>query len=146
MRLFAGSAAVLVLLLATACGGGSGPAATTAPGGGDSSLVPFTPPPPTPGGPQAAASCASTAAASGPVISIDGTHSLNPSDETVKVGDSVTWTNNGTGTHQIAFATGPKCGFQIAGKSVSITFNSPGTFAYICSIHPTYMKGTITVQ
>ena len=146
MRLFAGSAAVLVLLLATACGGGSGPAATTAPGGGDSSLVPFTPPPPTPGGPQAAASCASTAAASGPVISIDGTHSLYPSDETVKVGDSVTWTNNGTGTHQIAFATGPKCGFQIAGKSVSITFNSPGTFAYICSIHPTYMKGTITVQ
>jgi len=146
MRLFAGSAAVLVLLLATACGGGSGPAATTAPGGGDSSLVPFTPPPPTPGGPQAAASCASTAAASGPVISIDGTHSLNPSDETVKVGDSVTWTNNGTGTHQIAFATGPKCGFQIAGKSVSITFNSPGTFAYICSIHPTYIKGTITVQ
>ena len=146
MRLFAGSAAVLVLLLATACGGGSGPAATTAPGGGDSSLVPFTPPPPTPGGPQAAASCASTAAASGPVISIDGTHSLNPSDETVKVGDSVTWTNNGTGTHQIAFATGPKCAFQIAGKSVSITFNSPGTFSYICSIHPTYIKGTITVQ
>jgi len=151
MRLFAGLAAVLVLLFATACGGGSGPAATTTPGGssggGDlSSLVPYTPPPATPGGPQAAASCANAAAASGPVISIDGTHSLNPSDETIKVGDSITWTNNGTGTHQIAFATGPKCGFQIAGKSVSITFNSPGTFAYICSIHPTYMKGTITVQ
>lgn len=145
MRLFAGSAAVLVLLFATACGGGSGPAATTAPGGsGD--LVPYTPPPATPGGPQAAASCANAAAASGPVISIDGTHSLNPSDETIKAGDSITWTNNGTATHQITFATGPKCAYQIAGKSVSITFNNPGTFSYFCSIHPTFMKGTITVQ
>lgn len=149
MRLFAGSAAVLVLLLATACGGGSSPAATTAPGdstGDFSSLVPYTPPPPTPGGPAAAASCANSAAASGPVISIDGAHSLNPSDLTIKVGDSITWTNNGTSTHQISFATGPKCGFQIAGKSVSITFTNPGTFAYFCSIYPTYMKGTITVQ
>ena len=147
MRLLAGSAAVLVLTFATACGGGSTPA-TSGPGssGGDNTLAPFTPPPATPGGPQAAATCGSTAAASGPVISIEGTHSLNPSDETIKAGDSVTWTNNGTSTHQIAFATGPKCAFQIAGKSVSITFSNPGTYAYICSIHPTFMKGTITVQ
>jgi plastocyanin len=146
MRLLAGSAAVFVLVVASACGGGGSSAPTDNGGGDNSSFVIPTAPPPTPGGAAAAASCASTAAASGPVISIDGTHSLNPSDETIKVGDSITWTNNGTATHQIAFATGPKCGYQIAAKSVSITFSNPGTFAYICSIHPTFMKGTITVQ
>ena len=147
MRLFAGSAAVLVLIFATACGGGA--STTPPPGGGGGANQSFdilTPPPPTSASGQAAASCASTAAGSGPVIAIEGTHSLNPSDETIKVGDSVTWTNNGTGTHQIAFATGPKCAFQIAGKSVSITFATAGTFTYICSIHPSYMHGTITVQ
>ena len=146
MRLLAGSAAIFVLVVATACGGG-GSSAPTDNGGGDlgSFTIP-TEPPVTPAVGQAAASCSETAAGSGPVISIEGTHSLNPSDETIKAGDSVTWTNNGTSTHQIAFATGPKCAFQIAGKSVSITFNSPGTYSYICSIHPTYMKGTITVQ
>ena len=149
MRLFAGSAAVLVLLFATACGGGSGPAATTSPtgGGGDTgSIVPYTPPPATPGGPAAADSCTDAAAASGPVITIEGTHSLNPSDETIKVGDSVTWTNNSSNNHQIGFDAGPKCGFTQIGKSVSVKFDNPGTFTYVCKIHPTYMKGTITVQ
>jgi plastocyanin len=148
MRLFAGSAAVLVLVVATACGGGSAPAPTSTEGGGgvDTSFVPFSPPPPTPGGPAAAADCASVAAASGPVISMEGTHSLNPSDETIKVGDSVTWTNNSSTNHQIAFDAGPKCGFTQIGKSVSIKFDNPGTFTYICKIHPTFMKGTIVVQ
>jgi len=146
MRLLAGSAAVLVLTFATACGGGGSTTPTDDGGGGLGSFVIPTAPPATPAVGQAAASCADAAGASGPVISIEGTHSLNPSDETIKAGDAVTWTNNGTSTHQISFATGPKCAFQIAGKSVSITFNNPGTYNYICSIHPTYMKGTITVQ
>jgi len=147
MRLLAGFAAVLVLTFATACGGGGSTTPTDNGGGGDlGSFVIPTEPPATPAAGQAAASCANAAAGSGPVISIEGTHSLNPSDETIKAGDSVTWTNNGTSTHQISFATGPKCAFQIAGKSVSITFATPGTYSYICSIHPTYMKGTITVQ
>jgi plastocyanin len=146
MRLLAGPAAVLVLIFATACGGG-GSTTPTDNGGGDlGSFVIPTEPPPTSAAGQAAASCASSAGASGPVINIEGTHSLNPSDETIKVGDTITWTDTGTATHQISFATGPKCGFVTAGKSVSITFTNPGTFTYICTIHPTYMTGTITVQ
>ena len=145
MRLLAGTAAVLVLTFATACGGGSSPGATT--GGGDNgSLVPFTPPPATQSGPAAAASCAQQAASGGQVISMEGTHTLNPSDETVKVGDSVTWTNNSSTNHHIKFTAGPDCGFTLIGKSVSIQFNNPGTFSYFCTIHPTFMKGTITVQ
>ncbi len=149
MRVLAGSTAVLVLLFATACGGGSGPAATTSDsgGGGDvSTLVPFTPPPATPGGAAAAASCTDTAAAGGDVISMEGTHSLNPSDETIKVGDSVTWTNNSSTNHQIAFDTGPKCSYTRIGTSVSVKFDTAGKFTYVCKIHPTFMKGTITVN
>lgn len=77
---------------------------------------------------------------------MEGTHSLNPSDETIKAGDSVTWTNNSQTNHQISFASGPKCAFTQIGKSVSIQFSTPGTYSYICTIHPTFMKGTITVQ
>lgn len=142
MRLLAGTAAVLVLIIATACGGGS--TTPSGGGGGGSSLVPGAPP--TPGGAQAAAECAGTAADGGPVISMEGTHSLNPSDETINAGDSVTWTNNSSTNHQISFAAGPKCEFTRIGQSVSIKFDSPGTFSYVCTIHPTYMKGTITVQ
>jgi plastocyanin len=150
MRMLAGSAAVLTLLFATACGGGgaqdtSGPGATTAPGatiGGGATTAPDA----TTGGAGAAASCEDAAAGSGPVISMEGTHSLNPSDETISVGDAVTWTNNSKTNHQISFSGGPTCGFTLIGKSVSITFDTPGSFAYVCKIHPTFMKGTITVQ
>jgi len=147
MRLLAGSAAILVLVFATACGGGGGNF-PTASSGTDNTGIP-TPVPgatATPAGAAAAASCALQAAGTGDVISMEGTHSLNPSDETIKTGDSVTWTNNSSTNHHIKFDAGPDCGFTLIGKSVSIQFSNPGTFTYFCTIHPTFMHGTITVQ
>ncbi len=146
MRLLAGSAAVLVLVFATACGGGSTPTEGTGnnPSSSSTAAGPAASATPKPEGP--AADCAQEAAASGPVISMQGTHSLDPSDETIAAGESVTFTNNSTTNHQISFDGGPNCGYTLIGKSVSIQFDRPGTYTYVCAIHPTFMKGTITVQ
>jgi plastocyanin len=148
MRLLAGSAAVLVLMFATACGGGGGELPTASNGGGnpDESFVIPTAPPPTAGQAGAPTTCAQAAAEGGAVISMEGTHSLNPSDETISAGDSVTFTNNSSTNHHIKFNGGPDCGFTLIGKSVSVQFDNAGTFSYFCTIHPTFMKGTITVN
>lgn len=71
---------------------------------------------------------------------------MNPSDATIKTGDTVTWTNSSKSNHQIVFDGGPDCGILLIGKTSSITFANAGSYHYVCKIHPTYMKGTITVQ
>ncbi len=72
--------------------------------------------------------------------------SFSPATLTVKVGDSVTWTNQDSVGHS---ATADDNSFDTGvfnqGQSKTITFSKAGTFTYHCSVHPT-MKGTITVQ
>jgi plastocyanin len=64
---------------------------------------------------------------------------------TVHVGDSVSWTNQDSAPHTATANDGSFDTGQLAkGKSGSHTFTKAGTFAYICSIHPS-MKGTVTV-
>ena len=72
---------------------------------------------------------------------------FSPSSITVGAGDTVSWTNNGSaseGARRHAAAASAS-GTLHSGQSYSHTFASPGTFSYICSIHP-FMKGTVTVQ
>jgi len=96
--------------------------------------------------PAAFGTCSGDAVDGAPVISMEGSHSLNPSDETTSVGGAVTWTNNSTTNHQIAFTGMAPCQFTLIGKSTSVTFSKAGSYPYVCKIHPTFMKGTITVQ
>lgn len=69
-----------------------------------------------------------------------------PTTVTIAAGEMVTWTSGpSSGTHTAtadagSFDTGP----IDSGKSASVTFLMPGTFAYTCTILPT-MKGTIVV-
>lgn len=67
---------------------------------------------------------------------------------TVKKGTTVTWTNMDSAKHDVTpdketedFKTSELFG---KGETYSVTFNTPGTYAYICSPHP-YMKGTVEV-
>ncbi len=71
---------------------------------------------------------------------------FTPSQITVKKGTKVTWTNNDSVTHQIAAdsGNGPSSDPLSNGQSYSFTYNSIGTFAYHCTIHPE-MHGTVTV-
>jgi amicyanin len=71
---------------------------------------------------------------------------FNPSTIMVKPGTKVTWTNQDEDAHTVTFqsnlkvASSPLQGDQ----SFSYTFQTPGTYSYICSIHP-FMHGKVIV-
>ena len=85
------------------------------------------------------------AAAADQAVSISGL-AFHPPTVTVNVGDTVTWTNN-DGVSHTATADGGSfdTGTIGSGSSASETFNTAGTFAYHCTIHPT-MQGSVVVQ
>ena len=60
-------------------------------------------------------------------------------------GDAVTWTNDGkVSTGHTVSGKGFDSGVLHSGASYSHAFSSPGTFSYVCKIHP-FMKGKVTV-
>ena len=68
-----------------------------------------------------------------------------PANLSVKVGDTVTWTNKDEDPHTVV-ADGDAFRSQVLGSggTYSFTFPAAGTFAYVCSIHP-FMRGTVVV-
>lgn len=65
----------------------------------------------------------------------------------VKVGDTVTWTNDDTPPHNVTWVSGPKftsSGTLDPGAKFSLKLTQPGVIHYYCSIHP-FMKATIIV-
>jgi plastocyanin len=84
------------------------------------------------------------AAAAGSVTIRD--FSFQASTTTVRVGDSVTWTNLGPSSHTATATNGSfDTGVLRRGQSATHTFTSAGTFQYVCSIHP-FMHGTVVVE
>ena len=72
--------------------------------------------------------------------------SFGPASVTINVGDTITWTNQGPTAHTATANDGAfDTGLLDAGQSGSHTFDTAGTFAYICTPHP-FMKGTVVVQ
>src|SRR5262249_43451601 len=76
-------------------------------------------------------------------------YSFFPAKRTIKVGTTITWVNNDEAEHTVvttgAFASESlKTRLVKAGDRFSVTYVSPGTFPYFCSIHPS-MKGVIEV-
>jgi plastocyanin len=74
---------------------------------------------------------------------------FSPASTTVKKGTTVTWTNQDSTTHTvIGDGSNTPSGFGSSqlrqGAKYSFTFNTAGTYAYQCGIHPS-MQGTITV-
>ena len=71
---------------------------------------------------------------------------FTPNVLTVAKGDSVVWVNKDAFPHT---ATARDKSFDsteiAAGKSWRFTAKRPGTFPYVCTLHPT-MKGTLVVK
>ncbi len=69
-----------------------------------------------------------------------------PAALTVPVGTTVTWTNKDGTLHTVTSTTKAFGSEGLdQGGTFSYTFTAPGTYAYICKLHP-HMTGTITVQ
>jgi len=69
-----------------------------------------------------------------------------PQRVTVKAGTTVTWTNDDDDSHTVASNSKLfKSKALDTGDKFSFTFTTPGTYAYICSVHP-YMTGAVVVE
>jgi plastocyanin len=94
-------------------------------------------------------SSSTSSTSSSPQVTIQD-FSFKPSTLTVKAGTKVTWINSGPSAHtvtsdtmvfQSADLSGPTAGDPyggggMPGASFQFTFNTPGTYAYHCSLHP----------
>ncbi len=75
-----------------------------------------------------------------------------PQNTTVNKGTKVTWTNKDSFDHTVTSGTpGNPTGLFDSGNiapngTFSYTFDSAGTYAYYCKIHPDQMTGTVTVK
>ena len=72
---------------------------------------------------------------------------FKPKTVTVKPGTKVTWKNDDTSIHDVKdtspLAT-PVSQEMGKGDTFSITYAQPGSYSYVCGIHP-YMTGTVEV-
>lgn len=90
-------------------------------------------------GPTAASTASSDVAVS--IVA----RAYQPPTLTIAAGQTVTWTNHGLTPHTVTAAGGQFDSGRIdAGGSFSVSFATPGTFAYACTIHPS-MHGKIVV-
>jgi amicyanin len=70
---------------------------------------------------------------------------FTPAALTIKAGTTVVWTNKDAIAHTVNFATdGINSSVLNQNDQFRHTFTTPGTYNYICSIHP-FMHGSVTV-
>jgi plastocyanin len=73
--------------------------------------------------------------------------SFQPAEITVPVGTTVTWANQDGFAHTTTADDGLwDSGEMAGGATFSHTFEEPGTYTYLCEIHPDQMLGTVVVE
>ncbi|MDF3149288.1 MULTISPECIES: plastocyanin/azurin family copper-binding protein [unclassified Streptomyces] len=75
-------------------------------------------------------------------------YAFSPTTLTITAGSTVTWTNQDTAPHDVKTTSAPAAFHSPMlnkGGSWSFTFNTPGTYAYYCTVHPN-MTARIVVQ
>jgi plastocyanin len=73
---------------------------------------------------------------------------FNPAAIQVSPGATVTWTWNGSATHNVNFASGSIVDSpdQSSGTYAVAMPMAPGTYTYVCDYHPGIMTGSVLVQ
>jgi plastocyanin len=69
---------------------------------------------------------------------------FDPETIEIQAGETVTWTNEDNFTHTVE-VEGMDDHKVERGDSVSVTFERPGTYDYVCTLHSHDMKGTVIV-
>lgn len=94
---------------------------------------------------RAVAPAGATEAAAGTIIMAKD-FMFAPTSLTIKAGSTVTWTNHDEEPHTVVSDSGLfRSGALDTNQSFSFRFEKPGTYKYLCSIHPR-MVGTVIVQ
>ena len=80
----------------------------------------------------------------------DRNATVNPSVDTVRAGGTVTWTWVAAGLHSVESSGSPAFAgsdeFSDPGSQVTVKFDSPGTYTYLCGIHGDAMTGRVVVE
>ena len=77
-------------------------------------------------------------------VTMAKSYRFDPKTIEVKAGQTVTWTNEDNFTHTVQVdGQEDKVG---QGESVEITFDKPGTYHYVCTLHSQDMEGTVIVK
>jgi plastocyanin len=137
-RLVVGTLAMVALAGCSSAGGSAAPAASVA--------APAASVAASSGGGGGSAAACSKSTGAGTVQAAIKDFEFDPATVTAKVGDVITWTNNGPTSHTVTVdnQTGCDTGTLTAGSTGSLTFTAAGTYPFHCSIHSS-MKGTITI-
>ena len=77
-------------------------------------------------------------------VTIDN-FTFGPQQISVKVGDTVTWTNHDDIPHTVVSAGKFRSKTMDTDDAFSFTFTAAGDYKYFCSLHP-HMTGTIKVE
>lgn len=96
----------------------------------------------------AVAACSGSDAAQEPVatteVQLPKSYRFEPAAISVPVGATVTWTNDDNFTHNVTFES--EASLMLSpGQTATRTFDTPGTYAYECTLHPQDMQGTVEV-
>jgi plastocyanin len=77
-----------------------------------------------------------------------GDNFFDPATVTVAVGDRVIWTHTGNRPHDVTADNGAFSSPRrmANGQTFAYTATAPGTYTYLCTVHPAMMKGTLVVQ
>jgi plastocyanin len=96
-----------------------------------------------------AAACGGSGESTEPVatteVQMAKSYRFDPKAIEIEAGQTVTWTNDDNFTHtvQVDGQEDHKVG---QGDSVSITFDTPGTYEYVCTLHRQDMDGEVIVR
>lgn len=78
-------------------------------------------------------------------VEVSGKYAFHPTMLTVKAGTTVTWTNKSDAPHTVTSNRSGVFNKNLPpGKTVSVIFSHPGTYAYHCTYHP-YMHARVVV-
>jgi plastocyanin len=96
-----------------------------------------------------AAGCGGGGESSEPVATTEVTmaksYRFDPETIEIEAGQTVTWTNEDNFTHTVQ-VDGQEDHEVEPGESVSITFDEPGTYHYVCTLHRQDMDGEVIVK
>ena len=113
-----------------------------------------TPPPPTPVPTQPAATPTAAPPTPSPtpafptavIVGIQDDLRFAPNRTTIAAGGTVTFAWNGEVFHNVASEKGGFSTDLVKSGSFTFTISTPGSYPYMCEVHPTTMRGIIDVQ
>jgi plastocyanin len=78
-------------------------------------------------------------------VAMAKSYRFDPKAIEIEAGQSVTWTNEDNFTHTVQ-VDGQEDHKVERGESVSIAFDTPGTYHYVCTLHSQDMDGEVIVE